>query len=254
MSIEQINYNKISETYLERYSQNKLPGITSALQNAEAKVNPCRIIEIGCGPGYWLTQFKNTEVKLFGIDYSKEMLSKSGNKQRKFFPINANAVSLPVKSVSFDLVYCVNAIHHFPGTELFIKECVRILRRDGLLIIIGLDPAGKEDEWYVYNYFDNTFKNDLRRFPSFKKIEMLMKENGFTDFQFSVAETVNKKVIGKEVLSDYFLQKESGSTLAALSESEYSDGITKIKNTIIENPDSEFLTLLHFKMISARLQ
>ena len=73
---------------------------------------------------------------------------------------------MPFPALSFDLVYCVHAVHHFPGPQTFVAEARRLLRPGGVLTIVGMDPHASRDHWYLYDYFDGTLAADLARFPS----------------------------------------------------------------------------------------
>ena len=47
----------------------------------------------------------------------------------------ADAENLPFEHETFDLVTCRIAPHHFPDCALFVTECARVLKKDGLLLI-----------------------------------------------------------------------------------------------------------------------
>jgi ubiquinone/menaquinone biosynthesis C-methylase UbiE len=75
--------------------------------------------------------------------------------------LRATAHTLPLRTGSVDLVFCVNAIHHFVYFEEFIAEAKRLLRSGGTLAVIGMDPHHGRDQWCVYDYFPETRAADL---------------------------------------------------------------------------------------------
>jgi ubiquinone/menaquinone biosynthesis C-methylase UbiE len=54
--------------------------------------------------------------------------------------ICGHASHLPFPDAVFDLIFCVNAFHHFAHPYRFVAEARRVLRADGALAIIGMDP------------------------------------------------------------------------------------------------------------------
>ena len=164
--------------------------------------------------------------------------------------LNADANYIPLKDNFFDLVFCVNAIHHFPDKALFLKECHRILSKNGIIAVFGVDPHVDKD-WYVYKYFNGVYENDLKRFLSNDQLKELLSQNRFTNINIKTIEVVSGKRIGAEVLSDPFLEKHSNSQLANLTDSEYQSGINKLKARIEKDPGTGFITSVIFYLISA---
>ena len=93
--------------------------------------------------------------------------------------VRATTGVLPFYPGSFDLIFCVNAIHHFGRTEQFIAEARRLLRAGGTLAVIGMDPHHGHDYWCVYDYFPETKAKDLARYPSSGQMIDVMLRAGF---------------------------------------------------------------------------
>ncbi len=245
------NYKKIASTYNRRYSNNYLVNIENEIKNLIASNNYKTILEAGCGTGRWIGRIGNESNKVFGLDYSLDMLKISSSEQSNLSIVNADAVHFPFKDDFFDLIFCVNAIHHFSDKQLFISECKRTLSMDGMLAILGVDPHIDKD-WYVYDYFDSVYENDLKRFPSLKLLKRLLEAENFIDVETKVVEKVFNERIGKDVFNDPFLEKNHCSQLANLSDEEYEKGILKIKNQIGQNPKTVFTTSVIFYLASAK--
>ena len=245
------DYNKIAATYDTRYTDNYLVKIENEIQNIISFNSYKYILEAGCGTGRWIISLKNKDTKIFGLDYSFEMLKISRKNGQSSNLINADAVHIPFKNNFFDLIFCVNAIHHFADKEKFISECKRTLASNGMLAVFGVDPHIDKD-WYIYNYFDNVYENDLKRFSSTKFLKDLLIAENFVDVEVKIAEEIHHKRIGKDVLNDPFLGKHHCSQLAILSDEEYKKGISKIKNKIGQEPKMIFTTSVIFYLLSAK--
>lgn len=150
---DHVDYNAISSSYDERYSCNRLSGIAESLHELTVQLKPENILEVGCGTGQWLTEIRNDSVKKFGADISLGMLRQCKKKASSSQLICADANYLPFFQPGFDLIYCVNAIHHFPKKKDFIFSSSEILNHNGVLSITGFDPHNQNDQWYIYNYF-----------------------------------------------------------------------------------------------------
>ena len=245
------DYNKIAPIYNERYTDNYLLNIENEIKQIILLNEYENILEAGCGTGRWISSLDNENNKVFGLDYSFEMLKIVNRSKSRFNVVNANAVNIPFKNNFFDLIYCVNAIHHFPDKEKFVAECKRTLTTNGTLAVFGVDPK-IDNEWYVYNYFDSVYENDLKRFPSLEQLKDLLKEQSFGEIEIKVADEVFRERIGKDVLNDPFLEKNYCSQLADLSDQEYQKGIDKIKNQIEINSETVFTTSVIFYLVNAK--
>ncbi len=163
------------------------------------------------------------------------------------------AKSLPFRNRTFDLIYCVNALHHFGDPNAFIDHAPVFLRRPGTLSISGIDPRMIR-KWYLYEYFAGTYERDLRRFPSVADIVNWMGAAGMDRMEYRVVETTVAMHKGRSVFSDPFLAKNSNSQLALLTDAEYAAGLQRIENVIKqaekEEREIQFSAELPFMMIT----
>ncbi|MCX6170114.1 MAG: class I SAM-dependent methyltransferase [Ignavibacteriales bacterium] len=245
------NYNNLSPDYDLRYKVNPMEGINKALLNIISENKFSNILEIGCGTGHWLKKLDHGLNK-FGVDFSAGMLKEAQRNINKINLIRADANSLPFASSKFDFIFCVNAIHQFENKKEFIRDSSRFLKPDGVLTIIGLDPGNKNDNWYIYDFFEGTLEKDLNRFPSFELIELWMKEAGLRNVKINIVENIINDMTGEEVFNDTFLLKNQSSQLASLSDKEYSAGINKIKEAVEINPKMIFPVRLSFISVSGK--
>jgi ubiquinone/menaquinone biosynthesis C-methylase UbiE len=229
-----VDYDDIASTYDARYRSQEGEGqhtIPPALRELLRPGVRYRILEVGCGTGFWLGSFGSGH-DVFGIDLSQGMLSRAKLKQTNL--VCGTADQLPFTGGSFDLVYCVNALHHFVQKEVFIREASRLLRRGGAIAIIGMDPHGQRDRWYIYDYFAGTYEADLLRFPSISQITAWLAGAGFSDVRDCVVERIMNHQYSAEVLNHPVLQKNGTSQLILLSDEAYEDGLERLKSDLDE--------------------
>ena len=233
---DKVNYNKIAQNYDQRYLKNPHQGVLNTLRRILSQENIQKVLEVGCGTSHWLKALSSFKSKrLFGIDSSFGMLQSPG-KSATINLCQAKAEFLPISQESFDLLFCINAFHHFENQREFIKESHRVLSRGGTVAIIGMDPSDARNKWYVYKYFEGTYERDLGRFPSWSQTKYWLIENGFEDIHFEDVEIIHDPKLGKAVLEDPFLRKTSCSQLILLSELEYKKGLAKVEAAV--NNDS----------------
>ena len=260
MNRPHVDYDRIAPHYNRRFVDEQRGGVRAALVGLATSIGARRILEAGCGTAHWLDALRTGlpgDSHLCGLDLSAGMLDQA--RQRDGAPdlIQAAAEYIPIKRGTFDLVYCVNAIHHFSKPQAFIFAARRVLRPGGTLAVIGSDPRGRHAKWYVYDFFPGTFQRDLERFPAWSTVESWMLASGFQGCSMRQAEHIHAPKFGTDVLNDPYLEKNATSQLALLSEGEYAAGIEQIKNaiTLSERSDEELVfhsdIFLHILQASA---
>lgn len=93
-----------------------------------------RIIEMGCGTGFFLRWFKKQGfANLWGLDFSQKVLDKLKGTGIK--TVKADARKTGLRSNYFDLVFSDGVVEHFSNPEPFLKEFTRIAK-DYLVTIV----------------------------------------------------------------------------------------------------------------------
>ncbi|MEO8232661.1 MAG: class I SAM-dependent methyltransferase [Ignavibacteriota bacterium] len=249
--MQKTDYAQIAATYNNRYKTNYLAGIENEIKKIVSSNNYNVILEAGCGTGRWINLFENSNQNIFGLDFSLEMVKIPKTEKSQLNFVNADAINIPFKDNFYDLIFCVNAIHHFSDKLKFIQECKRTLSTNGMIAVFGVDPTIDKD-WYVYNYFDSVYENDLKRFPTLDFLRKNLEAEKFVNVEIKSVEEVNNIRIGSDVFNDPFLQKHHCSQLANLTNEEYENGILKIKKQVEQNPKTVFTTSVIFYLVSAK--
>lgn len=227
------NYNEVAASYDGRYARHDYAGTAQTLR-AIAGAEPKRTLELGCGTGHWVAQLRADGHDAAGIDPSRGMLLKASQKLAPGGLVLACAESLPFADASFDLVYAVNAIHHFADGRRALREAHRVLVPGGTVLVIGLDPNAGVDEWSLYDYFVGSREIDRARFPSTRALCAWLQSAGFEACQVSVAELIDQERTAREALRTGALDKHATSQLTELSDRAYRRGIAAIEAAAAE--------------------
>ena len=241
MAGSQVDYDRIAPGYNRRFSEgSEKDGIAAALLALAKAVAPAeggdeaQILEVGCGTGYWLASLRPATDRLYGLDLSAGMLAQARSREERLTLARGRACQLPFAGACADLVYCVNAIHHFQRQRDFVFEARRLLRPGGTLVVAGMDPRAHRHRWYVYDYFAGTYETDLDRFPSWGTAMDWMVEAGFEEIEWQIADRIQDHKVGREVFSDPFLRKDACSQLTLLTDEAYAAGLRRIATAVAE--------------------
>ncbi len=227
------DYEQLAPGYDARYP---LPAEQEARGKAlialASEVNAIRVLEVGCGTGHWLLGLVTTKVQTFGLDLSQGMLQKASAHGEALLLARGSAIDLPFAPNTFDVIYCVDALHHFGNAQRYLQEAFRLLRSGGVLAIIGNDPHSGEVSWYGYDYFPGVLETDLARFTAYSQLMDWMRQIGYGEVHTDVLENLGEFRRGREIYKDPFLKKNSCSQYALMSDEKFQEGLEKIEKTI----------------------
>ena len=228
-----LNYDQIASDYNQRYPDSQTWDRGQALLKLASQLKAKTILEVGSGTGFWLNLLHQVTPRLYGLDFSAGMISQARKQPAPIKLTRGTAIQLPYQSGTFDLLYCVDAIHHFGDHRAFIAEAFRVLKKGGALAVLGHDPheAGG-DSWYIYNYFEDVYDTDLRRYPSGKSVIDWMKADGFQNISAQEVEKIVNIHVGDGVFNDPFIKQNATSQLALLSAEKYQSGLKRIRETL----------------------
>lgn len=136
----QQEYRSLAENYEAKWARYLEETHRRAMEILHPEKSP-RILNLACGTGYLenLVLQSGAPRLMTGIDLTFEMLRLARDKFRGRDGIyfqNARASLLPFKESSFDLVSCVNSFHFFVNPVEVLRECWRVLKPSGRLVIV----------------------------------------------------------------------------------------------------------------------
>jgi ubiquinone/menaquinone biosynthesis C-methylase UbiE len=221
-------YDSIANNYNRRYEENDYGGIQQHLLAFVDKQTE-GVLEVGCGTGHWLAELNNKGYKAIGLEPNPYMLEVARRKLPKTVLVQGQAETLPWKEETFNRVFCINAIHHFSDSEKFISETRRVLKKNGGLMIVGLDPNSGLDSWWIYDYYPQVFEIDKQRFIPAVNLRRMMINHGFIECHTVEAQHMQITLPAYDALERGLLAKTSTSQLALLTDEEYNHGINQIR-------------------------
>ena len=89
-------------------------------------IKKCKILDIGCGSGYLGRILHKKSKQYIGIDFVDE------RKVRGFNFMRTDALNVPLKDNSFDIIVCNHVIEHVTNQKKLLQEISRLLKKDGI--------------------------------------------------------------------------------------------------------------------------
>lgn len=126
-------YDKISKGYDELYEEEQL----EKLKKIKKYIKKGSLLDVGAGTGI-STKFFEDICDCTALDPSEEMLKNYNGKK-----VVGKAEELPFGDKSFDNVISITALHHC-GIDKAIKEMLRVVKDDGVVIVTLLKKSKKE--------------------------------------------------------------------------------------------------------------
>jgi SAM-dependent methyltransferase len=93
------------------------------------------VLEVGCGEGYGTALLASSARQVLGVDYDARTVAHAAARYPQVAFVRANLAALPVPSASVDVLATLQVIEHVWNHPEFVRECLRVLRPGGLLIV-----------------------------------------------------------------------------------------------------------------------
>lgn len=111
-----------------------------------------RVLDVGCGGGHALVRLAETrpDLELVGVDLSVEQVRRARERTakhgRRVTVVQGSALDLPFRDAEFDGVVSIASIKHWPDAARGVRECVRVLKPGGRLVIVEADRGCKLED------------------------------------------------------------------------------------------------------------
>jgi len=140
MNIKKIKdlFGKFSKEYDKHMSESNHIKIQKKIIDSFLSDINGNILDIATGTGIIARyiKIKKKDLEVFGIDFSKEMISEAKQKSRIIKFRNADVHKIPYPSNYFDVVTCSYGFYWFKNINKVLKEIKRILKPKGNLLIL----------------------------------------------------------------------------------------------------------------------
>ncbi len=108
------------------------------------RIRPARLIDIGCGPGAFLSLVEETfpDIQLNALDLSEEMIRETRERLSDTAVATVgDAENMPLGGGQYQAVTCNMSIHHYPHPQKALNEMYRILSPGGYILLNDMDCA-----------------------------------------------------------------------------------------------------------------
>ena len=158
------------DDYARQYASTRwaVPWVTSVLARQVRRLpGNAILVEIGCGTGNYIitlaAMFPGCASKAF--DLSREMLAvaRSRSASVQFVEGDADA-GFPCSAQEADFAFLVDVVHHLRSLENLFRESARILKPNGILVIVTDSEANIRNR-SLTPFFPEILDVELRRYP-----------------------------------------------------------------------------------------
>ncbi|MEK7093805.1 MAG: class I SAM-dependent methyltransferase [Patescibacteria group bacterium] len=147
------------------------------------------ILDLGCGQGFFASEFSKAGARIIGVDTSKKLvtLAKKTVPKGIFYVGSAHELSF-LNSDSFEKVAVIMAIQNMEQVGKVFKECFRVLKPGGSLYLVMNHPAFRVPQGSNWGW-DETEKVQYRRIDHYlseSKVKIQMHPGGDPD-EFTIS-------------------------------------------------------------------
>lgn len=93
------------------------------------------VLEAGCGEGYGADLIADSARRVVAVDYDEATVAHVRTRYPRVEVLHANLAELPLPDASMEVVVNFQVIEHLWDQPQFVKECARVLRPSGLLMM-----------------------------------------------------------------------------------------------------------------------
>lgn len=232
-SKQRVNYNLIAHLYDEpgrdyEADQNLVDFLT---EKNDWPLSRFQILDMGCGTGKQLAANHDnfTDLETVGLDLFHGMLLQAAKRCSTIIWVQGDSANPPFTDESFDYITNQFSYHHVQDKNRMLEATFRILKPGGRFVITNLDPWSMLD-WIVYIYFPTSRQRDQSEFLPVSQLTSLMQKMGFCNIRVNYKHSCSEENLN-DFLS-YASQRHRTSQLMSIPDSDYLDGIAKLKECV----------------------
>lgn len=131
-----IDYTHITELSGDAVSAEQIHRMCNRYGWAGQYCNNKDVLELACGTGQGAGYLSGCANYYLATDYSWPMVKALKSHYRdRVDVLQCSSELMPVKDESFDVIIVFEAIYYFPDIKKFVSECMRVLRKNGKVLI-----------------------------------------------------------------------------------------------------------------------
>lgn len=154
-------YDELLEKDANNYQSTViLPNILRLLTPLKAK----RVLDLACGQGFFSRAFFEVGAHVVGVDIAKELILHAEERSPKeitYYASSADQIPM-IPNASVDIVTIILAIQNIEHIDAVLKECSRVLTKEGQLLLVLNHPAFRIPKQSAWGY-DESGKIQYRR-------------------------------------------------------------------------------------------
>lgn len=137
-----------------------------AYEFARPLITGKKVLDVGCGLAYGTALMAKEAASITGIDYDKDTVEENKREYRSLRNLEfsqAEIPPLPFTDESFDIVTAFQFIEHIHARREFIKECMRILKPGGSLLLTtpNIKKSMARNPFHVHEYSFSEMKKEV---------------------------------------------------------------------------------------------
>ncbi|MBW8041929.1 MAG: methyltransferase domain-containing protein [Planctomycetes bacterium] len=155
-----VYFDSIAHKYFQLYNQNSPGGYAFSVRKKRVleliEQSKGKVLDIGCGPGIMVKELTDLGYEFYGIDASPNVIDECKKRFGTMDNVNfsiGDATKLELADNFFDLVICMGVIDRIDKYELAIKEMLRVIKKDGTLIITFPNLYSPFAVWRAYVFY-----------------------------------------------------------------------------------------------------
>lgn len=153
-----------------------------------------RLLDVGCGDGRFLLLMQNLGWQVEGTEVDPEAVKTARNNKLEVKLGELSEQKYPDNS--FDVITLKSVMEHLPDPLDVLIECQRILKDEGILMIITPNTKSRIHNIYKNNWFDLDPPRHLHLFSP-KNLEGLLKKVGFKSIKiWTTSRNLRSSLIG----------------------------------------------------------
>jgi len=130
-----------------------------------------KVLDVGCGNAYGTALMAGDAQQITGVDYDQETIGE--NRQKYAAVANLDFMQgavppLPLPDSSYDVVTAFQFIEHIRDRKEFLKECLRVLRPGGVLMVTtpNIKKSLARNPFHVHEYTFDEMKREIDGIPT----------------------------------------------------------------------------------------